>query len=550
MKKLIALLMMAVMVFSLFALAGCNKPEEDNSPITIWQENDTSDYFLDYNDHPITLYIEKKFGIDLSFQLPAEGGEQDAFNVMYSTEEFTDVIKLGGYANVTAQQMYDDGYLYDLAPYIEQYMPNYKAYLDANPKYRAAITTEEGRIFGIVQASPVENEVMWGGLIYRHDILETMTGGYVSFPSGNAEPTTIADWEYMLNLFHQYFQAAGMADYACLILPYNGVIATGELTSGFGIGYSGHYVKDGKVQFGATEQGYYNYLAKMAEWYAKGWIYKDFATRVNDPIYMPNTALTYGGAAGVWFGGNWQLGGAMSLPEYGLIMNVKPVATPLDTEHGVTESHALMTWTNFNTNTGMGVTTKCSEAKMIKYMTAMDFFFSKEGSEIVAYGPNAEVAEGNEALAKLGMGEGIWSYDENGQPKFNACALDENGALKAGIGDLYGVRYPGIKHQELPKQFNSDDVKNADKVWTACGRDWNYPAEITLNNEQQKIYQKYNTDVNDCINEFTVKVITGQIQLNETTWAEFQANLKAAGMEQLLNMYTEAYNNFMGKMAG
>ena len=148
------------------------------------------------------------------------------------------------------------------------------------------------------------------------------------------------------------------------------------------------------------------------------------------------------------------------------------------------------------------------------------------------------------------MGEGIWSYDENGQPKFNACALDENGALKPGIGDLYGVRYPGIKHQELPKQYNSDDVKNADKVWTACGRDWNYPAEITLNSDQQKIYQKYNTDVNDCINEFTVKVITGQIQLNETTWAEFQANLKAAGMEQLLNMYTEAYNNFMGKMAG
>ena len=188
MKKLIALLMMAVMVFSLFALAGCNKPEEDNSPITIWQENDTADYFLDYNDHPITLYIEKKFGIDLSFQLPAEGGEQDAFNVMYSTEEFTDVIKLGGYANVTAQQMYDDGYLYDLAPYIEQYMPNYKAYLDANPKYRAAITTEEGRIFGIVQASPVENEVMWGGLIYRHDILETMTGGYVSSPPAMQSP--------------------------------------------------------------------------------------------------------------------------------------------------------------------------------------------------------------------------------------------------------------------------------------------------------------------------------------------------------------------------
>lgn len=552
MKKLIALLLSAVLVFSLFALVGCNNDggEDDNSPITIWQENDSSDYYVDYNEHPITLYLEKKFGIDLSFQLPAEGGEADAFSLMVSTEEFTDVIKLGGYANVTAQQLYDDGYLYDLAPYIEEYMPNYKAYLDANPKYRAAITTEEGRIFGIVVASPVEDEVMWGGLMYRRDILETMTGGNVAFPSGNAEPTTITDWEYMLNLYHLYFQAAGMADYACLILPYTGVISTGELTSGFGIGSSTQYVKDGQVRFGAAEKGYYNYLAKMAEWYANGWIYKDFATRVNDPVYMPNTALTYGAAAGIWYGGNWQLGGAMSMPEYGLNVDVQPLATPLDTENGVTEAHALMNWTNFNTDTGMAVTTKCSEAKMIKYLQAMDYFFSEEGSYIVAYGPNAEVAKDHEGMIKAGMEEGVWSYDENGKPKYNDCALDENGALKSNIGDLYGTRYPGIKHQDLPKQFNSEVTMKAHDTWTACGRDWCYPAEITLNADQQKIFQKYYTDVSDCINEFTVKVITGQIELNETTWNEFQSKLKAVGVDELLNMYTEAYNDFQAKISG
>ena len=40
-----------------------------------------------------------------------------------------------------------------------------------------------------------------GGLVYRADILDVMTGGNPQFPSGNSEPTTIEDWEYMLPLF-------------------------------------------------------------------------------------------------------------------------------------------------------------------------------------------------------------------------------------------------------------------------------------------------------------------------------------------------------------
>lgn len=562
MKKIISLLLAAVMLFSVCALAGCGQksdepgssnqgaavPAEDNSPITIWQVSDDFDYFTDYNSHPITLFLEEKFGIDLSFQLPPSGGENDAFNLMASTGDFTDVISLGTYGNFTSQQLYDDGYLRDLAPYIEQYMPNYTAYLNEHPQYRAAVTTEEGRIFGIVCASPVEDELMWGGLVYRRDILETMTGGHVSFPSGNEEATTIADWEYMLDLYYQYFQAAGMTDYACLILPYTGVFGSGELVSGFGIGSTLQYVIDGEVKMGVQEQGYYNYLAKMAEWYSKGWIYSDFASRVNDPFYLPNTALTYGSAAGIWFGGNFQLGDVMSMPEYGLYFDVQPLATPLDTDHGVTESHALMNWTNFNTNTGFGITTKCSESKMIKYMQAMDYFFSEEGSLIVSYGLPGEYAANNATMVAGGLADGIWSYDENGKPKFNDCVLAEDGTLKDSISDMYGARFPGIKHQELIQEMSSPVSVKASETWTACGRDWCYPAEIALTAAQQTVFQKYSTDVNDTINEFTVKVITGQTELNEQTWSQFQDALKAVGIEELKAMYTEAYEQFMAKV--
>lgn len=561
MKKIVALLLAAIMVLGL--LAGCGAkdaaqnnsdsssnaaPEEDNTPITIWQVNDDTEFYVDYNSHPITLYMEEKYGIDLEFQLPPAGGEDDAFNLMVSTGEFTDVVGLGTYGNSTAQQLFDDGYLRDLAPYIAQYMPNYNKYLDEHPKYRAAITTEDGRIFGLVMASPIEDEVMWGGLVYRRDILDTMTGGNVSFPSGSEEPATIEDWEYMLDLYYQYFQAADMADYACLILSAGGCFGTGDLVSGFGVGSPNQYVMNGEVHYGVQEQGYYNYLAKMAEWYQKGWIYQDFASRVNDMFYMPNTALTYGNGAGIWFGGNWQLGDAMSMPEYGLFYDVQPLTTPVDNEHGITESHALMTWTNFNTNSGMGITTKCSESKMIKYMTAMDYFFSEEGANIVSYGLSDKESATNATMIANGLEEGVWHVNANGDLEYNPKVLDENGALKAGINDLYGVRFPGIKHQDLHKTTLNAVYLKADAVWTSCGRDWNYPAEIALNSDQQSVVQKYGTDVTDAINEFTVKVITGQTELNEQTWADFQSRLETAGVNELKAVYAEAYAAFAAKL--
>lgn len=548
MKKLVSLLLATIMVVGLFVGSASAAPKDDNSPITIWQINDDNEWFVDYNSHPITLFVEEKFGIDLEFQLPPAGGENDAFNLMVSTGEFTDVVSLGTYGNFNAQQLFEDGYLRDLAPYIAEYMPNYTKYLDEHPQYRAAITTEDGNIFGLVMASPVEDEAMWGGLVYRRDILETMTGGNVSFPSGNEEPTTIEDWEYMLDLYYQYFQAAGMVDYACLILPYNGAFGSGELVSGFGIGGTSQYVMDGEVKYGVQEQGYYNYLAKMAEWYAKGWIYQDFASRVNDIFYLPNTALTYGNAAGIWFGGNWQLGEAMSMPEYGLFYDVQPLATPVDTANGITESHALMSWTNFNTNTGMGISTKCSESKMIKYMTAMDFFYSEEGSRIVSYGLSDKEAANNATMIADGLQDGMWSLDANGEPHYNACAIEENGSLKAGISGLYGVRYPGVKQQEMHKATLPAIELKGDKVWTACGRDWNYPAEISLNSDQQSVVQRYSTDVTDAINEFTVKVITGQTELNEETWAEFQSRLESVGVNELKAVYEEAYAAFQAKL--
>ena len=85
--------------------------------------------------------------------------------------------------------------------------------------------------------------------------------------------------------------------------------------AGFGIGGL-QYVEDGTVKYGISQDAFYDYLTKMKEWYSQGYIYSDFASRTDDMFFLPNTALTYGGAAGVWYGITDNIGDSMSLPEY------------------------------------------------------------------------------------------------------------------------------------------------------------------------------------------------------------------------------------------
>jgi putative aldouronate transport system substrate-binding protein len=316
---------------------------------TIWLQADANDYYSDYSDNPVIWALNRKFNITLKFEQPVRGSERDAMSLMFGTGEYTDMIEMSNYTG-SLVQLYEDGVIVDIAQYLD-YMPNFKRILDTNEGYRRATYNDDGKI---LQLRGIDAEdahyvsdvfVCWGGMVYRYDILDATTGGNVQFPSGNDYPKTIDDWEYMLPIFKSYFEARGAVDYAPLIIPYNGYIYYGDFLTSFDAAAS-DYIEDGKVKNGFYEDTFYKYLAKMREWYGKGWIYKDFASRTNDMFFLPNTALTYGGNAGAWFGLNGQVGDAMSMPQYGMFFDVRAVPSPLSTEEGITE------FTNFMVKIG------------------------------------------------------------------------------------------------------------------------------------------------------------------------------------------------------
>ena len=69
----------------------------------------------------------------MSFQVPPAGKEADNLSLLVSTQSYPDVMSMTYFGGYLAE-LYEAGNILDLGPYIDQYMPNYKAWLEANPQ--------------------------------------------------------------------------------------------------------------------------------------------------------------------------------------------------------------------------------------------------------------------------------------------------------------------------------------------------------------------------------------------------------------------------------
>jgi putative aldouronate transport system substrate-binding protein len=513
----------------------------EHETFTTWLYADPYDEYSDYSDNPVVWALNRKFNVTLKFEQPVQGTESDSLSLMFGTGEYTDMIEMSQYTG-SLPRLYEDGVIIDIAEYLD-YMPNFRKLLETNEGYRRTSYDDNGRIFTLRGVyHPEAPELLWGGLLYRRDILESVTDGKVRFPSGNDYPKTIDDWEYMLPLYKSYFESRGAADYAPLIIPYNGYFgAWGELVNSFG-GRHTFYLDGSTVKYGPQEEPFYKYLKKMREWYEKGYIYKDFASRVNDMFFLPNPALTYGGNAGIWLGIKTQEGTQMSNPQYGLNFDVRPLPSPLSTADGVTEfSNFQRNPTDGSSSTGWAFTRKCEN--LPKLLSIMDYLYSEEGMWL-RHGLTKETGSAeNPIYVKAGLQDGFYWFEgdklvvnplttnlKNGNA-FSATAFR---VLRArmftrrnrgvSLWSRYGIRIL------TPNTPNCPD------------RPGQVPAETE---EEEAVYSPANVRITDYINSTVPKFIMGTQPLNDQTWAEFKTQLKNLGIEEQIRIQQAAYDRYL-----
>ncbi len=371
-----------------------------------------------------------------------------------------------------------------------------------------------------------------------------MTGGNIEFPSGEDIPTTIEDWEYMLPIFKQYFEESGMQNYAPFIIPYNGMFIYSDLLNGFGASNT-YYLEDDVVKYGPLQDGFYNYISKLRDWYAKGYIYTDFASRINDPAFFPNTELTYSGATGIWYGLQSSLGDAMSMPEYDMYFDVQPMLNPLDTEHGITEAAPFARTSVDNIPArGFAVATTC--ANIPKLLTIIDYMYSEEAGMLL-YGITKEQgADTNEVMIAAGLQDGNYWFNDDGSFEFNPLLSIAGGTLAH--DEFVNTRFMFYREQKYWNESSTDIMKYADEIWGAYPDAAQKMLPVSLDlAEDAAAFSANSTAMNDFMYTEIVNFIMGTSELNEESWEAFKASLIESGAEDNIAYQQAAYQRYLAR---
>lgn len=366
------------------------KREAKDASFTWWiyKTDGEGTYYEDYKDNPGVQYINAQYWdvenggigteetgvkLDFSFLTPISGSESDNFNTMISTGDYPEILDLTS-ATDTPQVLHENGVLMDITEYVEKYMPNYLAYLDANPELKPFVQAKDES--GSPHYYALYNlkdgvEQPWQGVCYRRDwvvkyaqpteyvwdwesdyvkknghpavtplekaVEEKNMDGWkknevkefkadygenpdedytdnVIFPSGTNDPLTISDWEWMYEAFDKAIKERGWEDDSnsyCMSVSYMGYISTGNIVSSFGGGTGAYYIRDGKVSFDGASDNFKAYLECVKRWYEEGWLDKDFNTRAGDLFYKINISNVSQGKIGMWDGHISNLGTAL-----------------------------------------------------------------------------------------------------------------------------------------------------------------------------------------------------------------------------------------------
>ena len=501
-----------------------------------------NEFYISYSENPVAAYLQHRFNVTFNFEQPVMGTESDSMALMMGTGRYTDAIHLAVYTG-SVSRLYEEGIIINIAQWLD-YMPNLRNIIETRPEIARGIFDDDGRILTLPDFGDTIQTGRWTGMFYRHDILVTMTDDNVQFPSGNYFPITIADWEYMLPLMLEYFQQAGFVDYAPLIVPAMGMFHYGELMASFGATHH-FYVRNGAVQAGLIQPGMFEYLSTMRDWFERGWIHRDFAAQTMDMFFMPNSALVFSGAAGIFTGMNgMHAGDRLSAPEIGFHADVRHLPSPK--AEGITHQDMFFGPSRGYFNT-MNSAIYVGNPDIARFLTVMDFLYSEEGGMLRTMGLRGDqIPPGYNIMTRMGMPDGTHWFDSDGNMTVHLYVTD--GTIIHSV--FNGDRLPGLGFPAIHQPFYDEETIRGNQIWGAHLMDSRvHPLPGTLSPTADEMARIAANDalINDHRNQMLPMFIMGTAPLNEATWAEFINQLTAFGIVENREIWQTVYDRYAAR---
>ena len=259
---------------------------------------------------------------------------------------------------------------------------------------------------------------------------------------------------------------------------------------------------------------------------------------------MPNTSLTYGAAAGIWFGLQSQLGDAMSMPQHNLIVDVQPIPSPIDTASNQIEAHSFAKGRSHEVmGLNYAISTTCPDIP--KLVSIFDYLYSDEGSMLRNFGLNLEKGSADDPIYKAGGLEDGFYWFEGDTFVFNPKLDIVGGPVDSGA--FFGLRLPGFMIEKYRILYATDLIKEADVIWSKYISQTKASLPLTLSRPtaEDRTFTDNNTRLNEFISTQVPRFIMGTAELNDATWAAFQNQLIAFGARENLRIQQEAYERYL-----
>lgn len=551
MKKRVVAMMLAVLTVSSL-LAGCGGSDsasgeaatsdavasDDTSQTSFKVFSAKSALSPGYDDNTVLNAMQEEAGISIEWETMSDSIDEQV-NVRIAGGELPDAFQGVGFSNYNLATYGGDGTFIDLTPYLtEEYMPNLAAILEEHPEIKAAITMEDGGIYGLPSAEQMgtaaigdENDysiytVPQFSMINKkwldelgldvpttldelHDVLVAFKENDMSATVyGNAAGSTIPmstgfdQWCWGQNIFYAGFGFTNWTNDVCDDLV---------LTS------------DGTADFVSTWDGYRDALTYFHDWYADGLIDAEIFSQ-EDTQYIAKCSQGEVGVA-TW----WYIEELMG--DYAEDYVFLPVLNGPDGTHNVTVR------TGGGTNAGnLSITSACeSPANLLKFY---DQWYTAENVMQLQYGPTDVFFTGQDE-------NGLWISvsDDEAKERFGMSAgelksTNEVAGPKLILSDYYSTTF-----QMEPRAI--ERLTDLSDYWMQYVDDTTtYPVDCVFTQDELDTIDIYKTDFQNTVAEYEGKWLKDGGPTDEE-WESYKALLTdSCGMDELKQVYQDAYDRY------
>ena len=423
---------------------------------------------------------------------------------MLKGEVNTDALFKANLSRAQEIALLDSGALIDLAPYIEECMPNLSALLKEKPEWREVIALEDGRIASLPLINRAERQIcVWINQAWLEKIglavpgnMQELTAALVAFktrdPNGNYKDDEVA--ADLLGVYEMRW-----------LLPYYSIVADDY-----------HLARDaqGQFVFAPELEGYRDFVAQLKVWEEKGLFGDGAFTNAHNAASLESTEE--------------------EVVTSGLIVTVAPY-THVPAANSTDYVPLLMAGPDGSVRwrdalgeiwTGcFAVTSACKDPAQA--LAWVDALYSEEGG-ILAYAG----VEGDE-----------FSFGEDGKWIFNVDSMRTIDDIRGDSIIYTGVTTPGLSPDAFLEQVNSDidlHILKGMKDVRAVSEQVS-PAYL-LDEKAQARANEIVLELTKLVDEGIGRFATGEVELTDANWDAWLASLRKAGSEELTQLFNAAIN--------